>query len=141
MGLAPVVARHRLPPETRTKPHGESTTMQAAEAQVVRGLEGIVSHATEISEVDGLAGRLIVRGYNITELVGNVSFEEMAYLLWHGRLPKGAELSRVREEMARHRHLPDATIDVLRGPAARASGMHALRMAAATLSAGDPRVD
>jgi citrate synthase len=114
--------------------------MQTTEA-VAHGLEGIVSHATELSEVDGAAGCLTLRGYDIHQLAGNVSFEETAHLLWFGDLPDRRQLESLRLQMAAARALPGATLDVLRGPAARASGMHALRMAAATLSVDDPSVD
>jgi citrate synthase len=114
--------------------------MHTTEA-VAHGLEGIVSHATELSEVDGATGRLTLRGYDIHQLVGNVSFEEAAHLLWFGELPDRRQLESLRQQMAAARVLPGATLDVLRGPAAQASGMHALRMAAATLSVDDPSVD
>jgi citrate synthase len=62
------------------------------EVRVIRGLEGVVSHATNLSEVDGEHGRLVIRGFDIRELVGRVSFEEAAYLLWHGELPTASQL-------------------------------------------------
>ena len=58
-----------------------------ATAQVARGLEGVLAAATHIAEVDGANGRLTLRGYDIRELIGRVTFEEVAYLLWHGQLP------------------------------------------------------
>src|SRR5437867_1192006 len=97
------------------------------QAVVARGLEGIVSHATSLSEVDGLAGRLTIGGYDIHDLVGRVSFEEAAYLLWYGALPDRRQLDALRQRMAQARRLPAAILDVLRGPAHEASGMHALR--------------
>jgi|SRR5580693_2294082 citrate synthase len=48
------------------------------------GLEGVVVAATELSEVDGAAGRLVVRGRWIEQLTGVVSCEEIARLLWQG---------------------------------------------------------
>jgi citrate synthase len=115
--------------------------MAMPNVEVARGLEGIVSHATELAEVDGQAGRLIIRGYDITELSGKVSFEEASYLLWYGELPNQSQLESLKQEMATARILPGATMDVLKGPARNASGMHALRMGAATLSVDDPDVD
>ena len=64
-----------------------ATPATMVEPEVARGLEGIVSHATHLSEVDGHAGRLTIRGYDSHQLVGQVAFEEAAYLLWHGDLP------------------------------------------------------
>jgi citrate synthase len=100
-----------------------------------------VAAATEIAEVDGRQGRLILRGYDIHELFGRCSFEEVAYLLWHGRLPARAEYEALRREMASARELPAPTLDAIHDLAPYAGGMHLLRMGAATLSIGDPDVD
>lgn len=113
----------------------------AAKATVVRGLEGVVSHASQLSEVDGSEGRLTIRGYDVRQLVGAVSFEEAAYLLWHGDLPTTAQLHDLRERTAGARRLPPEALDVLAGPARKASGMHALRMATAGLSIDDAEAD
>ena len=48
------------------------------------GLEGVVAAYTVLSEVDGQAGRLIIRGRSLEQLAGRVSFEEVAHLLWEG---------------------------------------------------------
>jgi citrate synthase len=53
----------------------------------VAGLDGVVVAETVLSEVDGEAGRLVVRGQRIEELAGSVSFEEMARRLWEGLAP------------------------------------------------------
>lgn len=116
-------------------------TTATTEVQVARGLEGIVSHATHLSEVDGHSGRLTIRGYDIHALVGQVSFEEAAYLLWHGDLPTRPQLNDMQRQMAAARHLPGPVMDVLRGAARQASGMHALRMGAAALSIDAPQAD
>jgi citrate synthase len=109
--------------------------------KVAQGLKEVVSHATQLSEVHGQAGRLVIRGYDIHELVGAVAFEETAYLLWHGDLPNPQQLGTMQGEMAVARHLPGPVMDVLRGAARQASGMHALRMRAAALSLDEPRPD
>jgi citrate synthase len=108
---------------------------------VAHGLKGVASHATQLSDVDGQAGRLVIRGYDIHELAGRVSFEEAAYLLWYGDLPSRQQLADVQQEMAAARHLPGAIMDVLRASARQATGMHALRMGAAALSIDEPHAD
>lgn len=113
----------------------------ATTPQVARGLEGIVAAATEIAEVDGERGRLTLRGYDIREIAGRVDFEEVAYLLWHGKLPSRTEYEALRVEMSRARELPAPALTALRELAPHASGMHILRMGAAMLSIGDPDVD
>src|SRR6202030_2281039 len=73
------------------------------------GLEGVVAAETEISEVDGANGRLIYRGgYLIEDLAPTLTFEEVAYLLWHGTLPNQAELDALKKQMASGRHLSDS---------------------------------
>ena len=112
-----------------------------ATAKIARGLEGVLAAATHIAEVDGANGRLTLRGYDIRELIGRVTFEEVAYLLWYGRLPNHQEYTALRDDMNRARDLPAATIAALRELAPHTSGMHMLRMAAAMLSLDDPDVD
>jgi citrate synthase len=118
-----------------------TTLHSPMDIEVAHGLKGVVSHATQLSEVDGQAGRLVIRGYDIHELAGRVLFEEAAYLLWHGDLPNHQQLDDVQQEMAMARHLPGPIMDVLRSMAPRATGMHALRMGAASLALDEPHVD
>jgi citrate synthase len=73
------------------------------------GLEGVVAAETAISEVDGANGRLIYRGgYLIEDLAPVVSYEEVAYLLWHGNLPNESQLDELREQLAAGRLLNKA---------------------------------
>ena len=73
------------------------------------GLEGVVAAETEISEVDGANGRLIYRGgYLIEDLAPVATYEEVAYLLWHGTLPNEVELDELRRQLAAGRHLNKA---------------------------------
>ncbi|MDF1811515.1 MAG: citrate synthase/methylcitrate synthase [Verrucomicrobiales bacterium] len=48
------------------------------------GLEGVAVAETEMSHVDGGAGRLLIRGHEVEEIAGKLSFEECAALLWTG---------------------------------------------------------
>jgi len=98
-----------------------------------RGLDGVVAGQTRLSHVDGLAGQLIIGGYELTELAGRVGFEEAAHLLWRGALPGTEELEELRRDLAALRPVPAQTIRVVRG-AAQAPPIDALRMACATLS-------
>lgn len=74
----------------------------------VPGLEGIVGAQTAISHVDGANGRLIYQGYVIADLAQDMSFEEVAYLLWKGTLPNHAELDALAMELAANRELTQA---------------------------------
>src|SRR6266852_2120317 len=77
-------------------------------SQYVAGLEGIVAAQTAISLVDGANGRLVYRGYVIADLAEEMSFEEVAHLLWYGRLPTRAELDALTLELAGSRALTPA---------------------------------
>ena len=74
-------------------------------AEYVPGLEGIIAARTEISLVDGANGRLVYRGYVIADLAEEMAFEEVAYLLWNGSLPKRSELDALTQELAGSRAL------------------------------------
>jgi citrate synthase len=74
----------------------------------VPGLEGIVAAQTAISMVDGANGRLVYRGYVIADLAEEMSFEEVAYLLWYGHLPTRVELDGLTNELAASRTLTQA---------------------------------
>ena len=77
-------------------------------SKYVPGLEGIVASQTAISMVDGENGRLVYQGYVIADLAEEMSFEEVAFLLWEGRLPNRAELDALSLELAGHRALTRA---------------------------------
>jgi citrate synthase len=75
-------------------------------AEFSPGLEGVVAAETAVSEVDGANGRLIYRGgYLIEDIAPVASFEEVAYLLWHGELPNEKELDALRQHMGAARKL------------------------------------
>jgi citrate synthase len=99
------------------------------------GLEGVVAATTQLSEVDGQRGELIVAGYPIGELASHATFEETTWLLWNGELPSRSQLDAFRSELASLRVLPSATVDLLRECArAGLDVMDALRVAAGTIS-------
>lgn len=104
---------------------------------IQNGLEGVVAASTRLSLVDGEAGRLLLAGYPVEEIAPWAKFEEMAHLLWCGRLPNPQELNRLSTDLVARRHLPPATVALLREAARHSTPpMDALRMAAGTLSLG-----
>lgn len=105
----------------------------------VPGLEGVVAAQTRLSSVDGLAGELIIAGFPLERLASNATFEETIYLLWHGSLPNAQQLDSFQQELAMHRSLNPAALDLLKAAAAqKVDAMDALRMAASTLSLRAP---
>jgi citrate synthase len=92
------------------------------------GLEGVVAAETEVSEVDGANGRLIYRGgYLIEDLASVTTFEEVAYLLWHGELPNNSELDALKRQMAAGRRLNDSARGALESSDTAVNPMDVLR--------------
>src|SRR3954452_4943404 len=61
-------------------------------------LKDVIAAPTAICTIDGLAGKLIYRGYSIEDLAANATFDEVVYLLWEGELPKREQLSAFTEK-------------------------------------------
>lgn len=93
------------------------------------GLEGIVAATTALSKVEGTAGRLIYRGYNIHDLARTTTFEEVAHLLWFGHLPTQTELTNLKARLAAQRVLSPAVLQAIRALPPQAEPMDALRTA------------
>ncbi len=105
------------------------------------GLEGIVAADSAISNVDGQAGRLIYRGYDIHDLAEHCTFEEAAYLVWHGSLPTLAQLNRLKRTLAAHRPLSEQMAHVLSELPASAPPMSVLRTCVSVIGLSDPRAE
>jgi citrate synthase len=107
--------------------------------ELQKGLRGVLVAESGMSYIDGDAGRLIYRGYDIEELAREASFEEILYLLWEGTLPTRSELATFSDSMATERGIDDVTLETLRALAeADEEPMAALRSAVSTLSASEP---
>ncbi len=111
-------------------------------AEVHRGLEGIVVTESELSRVDGEAGRLIYRGYPIETLAEETSFEEVLSLLWNGELPDDDGLAALESDLVGARSLDD-DVSKLVTRLARVDEipMAALRTAISALSSTDAGAD
>jgi len=109
-----------------------------ASPQVVEGLEGIVAAHSRICLVDGVEGRMLYEGYDIHDLADHASFEEVAYLLWHGDLPTRAQLDALNRELRGARTLPEPVTAIVTGVPKDALPMDVLRTAVSALGVYDP---
>lgn len=91
-----------------------SPAASEAAPKLSRGLEGVIALETELSFIDGQEGTLLYRGYEISDLAENASFEEVAYLLWNGTLPNQAQLDELTGQLQAERAVPADVIDHLR---------------------------
>lgn len=71
------------------------------------GLRGVTVASTKISDVKGDVGKLIYRGYRVTDLAENTSFEEVVFLLLYERMPTQKELLTFRTKLATAGDLPE----------------------------------
>src|SRR5271166_2576359 len=102
------------------------------------GLEGIVAAESEICFIDGDHGILSYQGFNIHTLAEHATFEEVIYLLWHGRLPKQAELDGLKADLIKYRPIPKQVADFL-ASIPKGLPMDVLRTAVSMLSLYDPQ--
>lgn len=120
------------------QPASASGSVDAEPRSVVRrGLEGIAFDRTEITHIDGAAGVLEHRGYNIHDLALHASYEEVAHLLLFGDLPGPVQRRAFTQELAARRRLPQPVLDLLRS-LRHAHPMDALLAAVPALQAYGP---
>ncbi|MBX3734647.1 MAG: citrate synthase [Verrucomicrobiae bacterium] len=106
-----------------------------------KGLEGVVAANTRLSDVEGDVGRLTYCGYDIDELAGRVSYEEVVYLLHHNHLPNRRELADLRAVLSGYRELPQGVVDLLTRLPADCPPMHAIRTGVSALGCYDTVAD
>ena len=105
---------------------------------ISRGLEGVIANETRLSDVIGDKGQLIYAGYDINELAGNVSYEEIVYLLWNNKLPNRAELESCANTLRSLRRLPEAVVEFIKNAPKNALPMDVMRTAVSMLGVYDP---
>ena len=103
-----------------------------------RGLEDVIAGSSSICYIDGDNGILAYRGIDIHELADYSTFEEVTYLLWHGKLPTRAQLQDFNLQLARERKLDAQIVSLLRQAPRHALPMDVLRTIVSSLSFFDP---
>src|SRR5256712_12967257 len=83
-------------------------------ATPAKGLEGVIAATTRLSDVRGDIGQLIYCGYDINELAGKVTFEEVVHLLHHDHLPNRQELDELKGLLAAKRELPKGVVSIIK---------------------------
>lgn len=112
----------------------------SVDTKLKAGLEDVVAGESAICYLDGERGVLAYQGYDIHDLAHaerGASFEEVCYLLWHGRLPTRPELGDLQTQLAAGRRLPEPVIRAIRS-LPRVEGMDALRTLTSILGHYDP---
>jgi citrate synthase len=110
-------------------------------ASIGKGLEGVVAAQTRLSDVRGDIGQLIYCGYDINELAGQVSYEEVVHLLHHNHLPSRKELADYKAVLAEFRELPEGVVNIIREMPRDTPPMHAIRTGISALGCFDTTCD
>src|SRR5260221_9133744 len=111
------------------------------QATAAKGLEGVVAANTRLSDVRGDVGQLIYCGYDINELAGKVTYEEVIHLLHHDHLPNRTELDELKGLLALKRDLPKGVVDMIKSFPKDTPPMHVIRTAVSALGCFDPDCD
>jgi len=115
-----------------------STETTAPAPQIHKGLAGVVVDTTRISKVNPETNSLLYRGYPVQELAARCSFEQVAYLLWHGELPDAGQLAAFTERERANRALDPVVRQVIDTLPVTAHPMDTCRTAASVIGARHP---
>ena len=104
-------------------------------------LSGVTAGNTALSTVGHSGNDLHYRGYDIIEIAETCEFEEIAYLLVHGKLPNAAELDGYKRKLRGMRGIPAAVQDVLESIPASTHPMDVMRTGVSALGSVLPEGD
>lgn len=105
----------------------------APKAKKSVALSGVTAGNTALCSVGRSGNDLHYRGYDILEVAETCEFEELAYLLIHGKLPNGTQLAGYNDKLRSLRGLPAPVRAVLEQLPAAAHPMDVLRTGASAL--------
>ncbi|MDQ1605883.1 MAG: hypothetical protein QOJ18_250 [Microbacteriaceae bacterium] len=118
-----------------------STDPASTEPTIHKGLAGVVVDYTAISKVNPDTNSLLYRGYPVQELAANCTFEEVAYLLWHGELPSPTQLEEFETLERSLRPLDPRTKRIIDELPLTAHPMDVVRTAVSVIGATDPTLN
>ena len=107
--------------------------------EIRKGLAGVVVDTTAISKVNPETNSLLYRGYPVQQLAERCSFEQVAWLLWHGELPSAEELAGFEGRERSGRALDRRVRDVIDACPSSAHPMDVVRTAVSLAGALDPQ--
>jgi 2-methylcitrate synthase len=104
-------------------------------------LSGVPAGNTALCTVGRTGNDLHYRGYDILEIAEAAEYEEIAYLLIHGKLPGKAELASYKQKLKALRGLPASVREVLEQLPAAAHPMDVMRTGVSALGCALPEKD
>ena len=104
-------------------------------------LSGVPAGNTALCTVGRSGNDLHYRGYDILDIADQCQYEEIAYLLIHGKLPNRVELGGYKSKLAALRGLPQTVRDVLEALPAASHPMDVMRTGVSALGCALPEKD
>src|SRR5689334_23977521 len=105
---------YRIAISTKSGATSTMTEKTAAPAPAAgKGLQNVVVGQSKLSLVNGTEGKLIYAGYKIEDLAEHATFEEVIYLLWHGKLPTKSRLEQLRQAIVNEMPLAPEIISLM----------------------------
>lgn len=117
------------------------STVEDNQPRIYKGLAGVVVDTTAISKVVPETNSLTYRGYAVQDLAANCSFEQVAYLLWHGELPDEQQLALFSQRERAARQLNRSQLSLLTKLPETCHPMDVVRTFISSLGAEDPDED
>lgn len=114
---------------------------QSETPQIRKGLAGVVVDSTAISSVNSETNSLLYRGYPVQELAEKCSFEQVAYLLWHGELPNQEQTEEFAASERSQRMLAANVRRTIEDLPTTAHPMDIVRTAISVIGANDPEAE
>ena len=108
-----------------------------SDQEIRKGLAGVVADYTAISKVNPETNSLLYQGYPVHELAEKCSFEDVAYLLWHGELPDEQGREEFRTGCMTNRDIDEELIQVINFLPKDCHPMDVLRTAVSFLGTRD----
>ena len=115
-----------------TNPTSEQTP------EIKKGLAGVYVDETAISKVNPETNSLLYRGYPVQELAAKCTFEQVAYLLWHGDMPTAEQLADLEASERSQRALAQNVKAAIDSIPHSAHPMDVVRTAVSVIGANDP---
>ncbi|BCZ22329.1 bifunctional 2-methylcitrate synthase/citrate synthase [Mycobacterium senriense] len=117
------------------------STVEDNQPRIYKGLAGVVVDTTAISKVVPETNSLTYRGYAVQDLAANCSFEQVAYLLWHGELPDDQQLALFTQRERAARRLNRSQVSLLSKLPETCHPMDVVRTFISSMGAEDPEED
>lgn len=117
------------------------STIEDNQPRIYKGLAGVVVDTTAISKVVPETNSLTYRGYPVQDLAAYCSFEQVAYLLWHGELPNDQQLALFTQRERAARRLNRSQLSLLAKLPETCHPMDVVRTFISSMGAEDPEED